>query len=192
MNKQNDNFYINKVLSGDVNVYDNLVDKHKEMVYSLAYKIVENREDAEEIAQDSFVKAYQSLDSFKKESKFSTWLFRIVYNTAISKTRKRRLETRQLDDRMIENYSGDEMKEDLNRLDSNEQKNLINKVLSKLHPDDHLLITLYYFKEQTIDELSQITGISKSNVKVKLFRIRKKMYGEIQNLITKQTKEILI
>lgn len=192
MNKQNDNFYISKVLNGDVNAYAGLVEKHKEMVYSLAYKIVQNREDAEEIAQDAFIKAYQSLDSFKMESKFSTWLFRIVYNTSISRTRKGKVETRSIDNYTLENYSEDEMKEDLNRLSNNEQKKLINAVLSTLNPDEQFLITLYYYKDQTIDELSQVLSLTKSNVKIKLFRIRKKLQIEISNLLEKQNKEILI
>ncbi|MEZ5198212.1 MAG: RNA polymerase sigma factor [Bacteroidales bacterium] len=192
MNKQNDNFYISKVLQGDVNAYAGLVEKHKEMVYSLAYRIVQNREDAEEIAQDAFIKAYQSLGSFKKESKFSTWLFRIVYNTSISRTRKRKVETQSLDNYTLENYSEDEMKEDLNRLNNNEQKKLINEVLSTLNPDEQFLITLYYFKDQTIDELSQVLSLTRSNVKIKLFRIRKKLQIEIGNRLEKQNKEILI
>ena len=192
MNKQNDNFYISKVLNGDVNAYAGLVEKHKEMVYSLAYKIVQNREDAEEIAQDAFIKAYQSLDSFKMESKFSTWLFRIVYNTSISRTRKGKVETRSIDNYTLENYSEDEMKEDLNRLSNNEQKKLINAVLSTLNPDEQFLITLYYYKDQTIDELSQVLSLTKSNVKIKLFRIRKTLQIEISNLLEKQNKEILI
>ena len=192
MNFQSDNFYIDKVLNGDVNAYASLVDKHKNMIFSIALKIVRNREDAEEIAQDVFVKVYQSLVTFKKESKFSTWLYRIVYNAAISKTRKKNLETTNINYDIVENYSEDEINDNLNRLEENEQKKIINTVLKKLNVEDHLLVTLYYFEEKSVEEISEIANISQSNVKVKLFRTRKKLYGEIQRLIKSQHKEIYL
>ena len=85
---QQDNIYITKVLEGDRNAFAYLVDKYKTMVYSLALRLVKDREEAEEISQDAFIKAYQSLASFKGKAKFSSWLYRIVYNTAISKLRQ--------------------------------------------------------------------------------------------------------
>ncbi len=189
---QSDNYYIDKVLNGDVNAYASLVDKHKNMIFTIALKIVRNREDAEEIAQDVFVKVYQSLVTFKKESKFSTWLYRIVYNAAISKTRKKNLETTNINYDIVESYSEDEINVNLNRLDDDEQKKIINTVLKKLNPEDYLLVTLYYFEEKSVDEISEIANISQSNVKVKLFRTRKKLYGEIQRLIKSQHKEIYL
>jgi RNA polymerase sigma-70 factor (ECF subfamily) len=192
MKFQSDSFYIDKVLNNNVNAYASLVDKHKDMVFTIALRIVRNREDAEEIAQDVFVKVYQALATFKKESKFSTWLYRIVYNTAISKTRKKQFETTDLNYEIVENYSEDDINEDLNRLDNNEQKKVINTVLKKLNPEDHMLVTLYYFKEYSTEEISEIVNISQSNVKVKLHRIRKKLYGEIQKFIKSQHKEIYL
>ncbi len=153
-------------------------------------RIVRSREDAEEIAQDVFVKAYQALPAFKKESKFSTWLYRIVYNSAISKIRKKNIETTDLNYDIVENYSEDDINEDLNRLDNNEQINVINTVLKKLNPEDYMLVTLYYFEEKSTEEISEIVNISQTNVKVKLYRIRKKLYTEIQRLIKSQHKEI--
>jgi len=189
---QSDNYYIDKVLNNDVNAYTSLVEKHKSMVFTIALKIVRNREDAEEIAQDVFVKAYQSLATFKKESKFSTWLYRIVYNAAISKTRKKNLETTNINYDIVENYSEDDINDNLNRLEENEQKKIINTVLKKLNAEDHLLVTLYYYDEKSVEEISEIANISQSNVKVKLFRTRKKLYGEIQRLIKSQHKEIYL
>jgi len=86
-----DKFYIEKVLKGDTTAYADIVNKHKEMVFTIAVKILRNREDAEEIAQDAFVKAFQALPGFKGEARFSTWLYRIVYNAAISQSRKRNM-----------------------------------------------------------------------------------------------------
>ena len=192
MKYRNDIYYIDKVLNNEVSAYSTLVDKHKDMVFTVALRIVRSREDAEEIAQDVFIKAYQSLKSFKKESKFSTWLYRIVYNTAISKTRKRHLNTTNLDYDVVENYSIDEIVEDVNSLDHDEQKIIINKVLEKLNPEERTLISLFYFKENSTEEISEIMSLSQANVKVKLHRIRKRLYKEVHQILTNDYKEIII
>lgn len=183
MKYQDDSFYINKVLEGDVSAYAMLVSKHKNLVFSIAYKILNNREDAEELAQDTFLKAYRSLRTFEKKSKFSTWLYRIAYNAAISKTRKKRLEMAGMEDHIIYNYSTDEISANVYQLDENEQMILVAKALKKLSDDDNLLITLFYKAENSIEDISMITGLSVSNVKVKLHRIRRKLYDEIQELL---------
>ncbi len=89
MKLSDDNFYISKILAGDSTAYVFLIEKYKNMAFSIALKITRNREDAEEIAQDAFIKVYDSLKDFRKKSKFSTWLYKIVYNTAISRIRKK-------------------------------------------------------------------------------------------------------
>ncbi len=122
MKFKSDSFYIDQVLKGDTKSFAYLIDKHKDMVYTVALRIIRNREDAEELAQDVFVKAFQSIDKFKKESKFSTWLYRIAYNTSISKVRKKKMETSDLDVRIIENYTLDEVFENLNGLEQKRTK----------------------------------------------------------------------
>ncbi|MFH1159361.1 MAG: sigma-70 family RNA polymerase sigma factor [bacterium] len=187
MRFQDDNQYIDRVLQGDSSAYAHLVAKHKEMVFSIALKISNNREDAEEVAQDSFLKAYQALGSFRKKSKFSTWLYRIVYNAAITKTRKKRIEFVGIDDRLIMNYTEDEIHARVNEIDEQEQKILVDRALKNLPEEDNLLITLFYKSEKSIEEISYITGLSESNVKVRLHRIRKKLYDELSELMKYQT-----
>jgi len=180
MASNNDQVYIDKVLNGDLSAYSKLVDNHKDMAFSIALKIVRVREDAEEITQDAFIKAYQKLSSFRKDSKFSTWLYRIVYNAAISHTRKRRLESTQLTPGTIENYSVDEISEGVNQMDKKQQAKLVNKLIDQLPALEFTLINLYYRQELSIDEISRITDLSASNVKVKLYRIRKAMLRDVQ------------
>ena len=98
MDQKDDRYYISKVLEGDMQAFSYLVDKYKDMVFTLAFRILKNRENAEEVAQDSFVKVYQNLKKFKSKSKFSTWLYRIVYNTAISRVRVKQNPTMSIDD----------------------------------------------------------------------------------------------
>jgi RNA polymerase sigma factor (sigma-70 family) len=174
-----DNHYIDRVLNGDVSAYAMLVSKHKNLVFSIALKILNNREDAEEVAQDCFLKVFQALKTFERKSKFSTWLYRIVYNAAISKTRKKRLELVPMDDYVIHNYSEDEVSGGIEEIDPEEQKEMIDRAMKQLTDDENLLITLFYKGENSIEDISNITGLSMSNVKVRLHRIRKKLHGEL-------------
>jgi len=183
MKYQDDNFYIERVLSGDVSAFAALVTKHKNLVFSVVLKILNDREDAEEVAQDCFLKAYQSLKSFERKSKFSTWLYRIAYNAAISKTRKKKLEFVPMDKYLIQNYSEENTPRTIIGLEEHEQTLLIDKALQRLSGGENLLITLFYKSENTIEEISYITGLSVSNVKVRLHRIRKKLYEEISEIM---------
>ncbi len=191
MDTQSDIYYIDKVLTGDMNAYTMLVDKYKGMVYTMALKILRNNEEAEETAQDAFIKAYQSLSKFKKESKFSTWLYRIVYNAAISKTRKKVLQKVDLNNEIIDNYTTDEIKSNLFILEEGDKKKLIQKIMSKLSPEESTLITLYYYDDNTTEGIADIMGLSQSNVKVRLFRIRNKMNYELQQYLLDDVKEVL-
>jgi RNA polymerase sigma factor (sigma-70 family) len=184
MKFETDIFYLQQILSGNVRAYGFLVEKHKEMVFSIALKIVHNREDAEEISQDAFVKAYQSLSGFKNEAKFSTWLYRIVYNSAISKVRKKKLELAPLDDSTINNYSDDKIDPDFFLVDEPDQFELLQKALQSLPEDENVIVSLFYQNENSIEDISAITGLTVANVKVKLHRIRKKLYTEMQKMMT--------
>jgi len=190
MASNKDQIYIDKVLNGDTSAYSKLVDYHKDMAFSIALKIVRIREDAEEITQDAFIKAFQKLSSFRKDSKFSTWLYRIVYNTAISHTRKRRLESTELTPATIENYSVDEVSEGIGKMDDQSQKQLVNKLIDQLPALEFTLVNLYYRQELSIDEISGITDLTTSNVKVKLYRIRKEMLHKLQKEVNREFKKI--
>ncbi len=181
MNYPGDNFYIEKILNGDLSAYRHMVDRHKDMAFTIAFRILKNREDAEEIAQDAFLKAYNSLGKFKKRSKFSTWLYSIVYNAAVSRTRKKQMEVLPIDDHITENYTFEEITIGINNIDEEDQKNFINKAIAELPCTESILLTLYYKEENSIDQISEITGLSSSNVKVKLHRIRKKILNQYNN-----------
>lgn len=178
-----DSFYIERIKDGDSDAFTPLVEKHKDLVYTIVVKILRSREDAEEIAQDVFIKAYKSLDSFEGKSKFSTWLYRIAYNTAISKTRKKSLKTADLEDEVIQNFSDDEFREDLYEISSEEQVNILNRALKDLDENENLLISLFYKEDKSIEDISAITGLSDSNVKVRLHRTRKKLFQMMNQLM---------
>lgn len=190
MDQKEDRYYINKVLEGDVQAFSYLVDKYKDMTYTLAFRILKNRENAEEVAQDAFLKVYQNLGKFRSKSKFSTWLYRIVYNTAISKVRVKQKSTISIEDEKFCEIGDDE--HDVNKsFDIENNKMILQRLLSKLDESDRALITLYYLDECKISEISEITGYNSSNIKVKLHRTRKKMQEELQRILKSEIVEII-
>ncbi len=191
MNPNDDQIYIDKVLSGDTSSFSHLVEKYKNMAYTVAIKIVRSAEDAEEVAQDSFIKAYQQLGTFKGKSKFSTWLYTIVYRTAISKTRKKKLEVTDIDEYVTDSYSTGSSNSQIDSLRYEEQEHYIKEAINKLPELDALLITLFYINDNTLDEIKDITGYSKTNVKVRLFRARKKLYKVLETVLHGELKTLL-
>lgn len=181
-----DMFYVRNVLAGNTAAFAVLVEQHSDMAFTIAHKIVRNREDAEEIAQDAFVKAFQSLHKFKGDSKFSTWLYRIVYNAAISHTRRHRQDFVEIDERIMTDTTDDEVIENLALVEPELQQQMVMRAVEKLPADDSAIVTLFYLKENTIEDISLITGLSISNVKVKLFRIRKRLYNDLQMMMQQE------
>lgn len=183
MDGQNDSDHIRRVIRGDTAAFRFLVEKHKDMVYNIALRIIKNREDAEEIAQDAFLKAYKKMDAFREEAQFSTWLYRIAFNTAISKARKKKPEKaiRAMED--FDHSMVDEVHAGMEETNDQNKTTLIKLALDKLNECDFIMITLFYYKEASVQEISSITGLSASNVKVRLHRIRKKLYREIHELM---------
>jgi len=191
MVEQQDNIYITKVLEGDRNAFAYLVDKYKTMVYSLAIRLVKDREEAEEISQDAFIKAYQSLASFKGKAKFSSWLYRIVYNTAISRLRQQPAGRVSLDEPNISDTLYLESKENYDTLSADERKKYLEKALDSLDRDEKMFVILYYYEEKDLDEIASIAGLTKTNTKVKLFRARKKMLTVLQSYLKEETYNLL-
>lgn len=191
MDKKPDQIYIDKVLQGDTNAFAYLVDRYKNLTYTVAMKIVRNHEDAEEVAQDSFIKAYSQLDTFKGESKFSTWLYTIVYRNSITKIRKKKITTTDIDSYIIENQKSDYDFPQIEAIKNGEQKKYITEAIDNLPETDAFLITLFYLDESSVEEIEQITGLTKTNVKVKLFRARKKLLNELSLLLKDEIKEIV-
>jgi len=191
MDKNSDQVYIDKVLQGDTNAFAYLINKYKDMAYTIAIKIVKNHEDAEEVAQDSFLKAYEKLDSFKGNSKFSTWLYTIVYRNSITKIRKKKVATSDIDDHVMDNYSEGSEFPQLEAIKNGEQQKYVREAIDRLPEKDALLITLFYMNENSIEEIEQITNLTQSNIKVKLFRARKKLNTELSFLLKEEVKTIL-
>lgn len=191
MNKADDQYYIEAVRKGNVQAFSVLVEKYQKMVYSLALKLLKRPEDAEELAQDTFIKAYQKIDSYEGKSKFSTWLYSITYNACISELRKRRIEFASIDDRQISDQDEMKMHDYYRETKKEDQEKYLNLALSKLPEDDQVLVTLYYYENQSMDEISMITGLTVSNIKVKIYRARKRMFGLLHEMLNEEVYSLL-
>jgi RNA polymerase sigma-70 factor (ECF subfamily) len=186
MDYKGDIAYIRQVLAGNSNAFSYIVDRHKDKAYNLAFRICGNHEDAEEIAQDSFLKAYRSLKSFKMKSSFATWLYRIVYNTAISHVRIKKKGVLSLEDFPADatDFIGNNTSEE--EAEKEYMSSVVNFAMQKISEEERGLISLCYYEEMSAEEISDVTGISKSNIKVKLFRDRQKMLGIIEKIEMKK------
>ena len=176
MNKKEDLYLINKVKKGNVSAFETLINKHKELVYTVAIQIVKNKEDAEELAQDAFIKAYNSINSFKGDSKFSTWLYRIVYNLSVSKIRKKKKNLINIDDIPISGASVSDTYENYSGLEKEERLAQLKQAINKLNEDEAFIITLFYMEGMSVKDISEITNLTDSNIKIKLHRARKKLF----------------
>ncbi|HZH70968.1 MAG TPA: sigma-70 family RNA polymerase sigma factor [Mariniphaga sp.] len=180
MEYKDDNYYIEKVIQGQTNYFSYIVEKYKDIVFSIALKVLKNREDAEELAQESFIKAFKALHSFKGTAKFSTWLYRITYNTCISEVRKNKIRFASTDEIQIKDEA-EEM--NLDGIPAENREKVIKAAMERLPEDEYMLVLLFYFEEQSVDEIRKVTGLTESNVKVKLYRARKKLYTILHEMM---------
>lgn len=147
MTNQNDQLYITKVINGDANAFASLVDIYKNMVFGLAFKMMKNREEAEEITQDTFVKAYKKLSKFKGDSKFSTWLYIIAYHACLDAIKKNKKHNNIFE---INEITFNQIKSTENILDEMERKErakIMNVCLLKLPEDERSIIWMFYYDE---------------------------------------------
>jgi RNA polymerase sigma factor (sigma-70 family) len=184
-----DEIIIQQALRGEQQGFALMVKKYERMVFTLALRVVKNREDAHEVAQDAFLKAFKYLSSFRGECKFSTWLYRVVYSTALNhiRTKKPEILSLQDDERNIQ-LSSFTTEDGSFQLEIGEQKKQIQEAIAELPPDYATIITLFYIFEQKISEICITMDMNESNAKTKLSRARvrlreimEKNYADLNN-----------
>ena len=180
MTHNNDQLYITKVINGDANAFAYLVDTYKNMVFSLAFKMAKNREEAEEISQDTFIKAYKNLSKFKGDSKFSTWLYRIAYHTSLDAIKKNKNNNNTLDINEITFNQIKSVDNILEGIERKERSKIMNDCLLKLPEDERSIIWMFYYDELSLKEIIEVTQFSQANIKVKLHRARKKLLAIVE------------
>jgi RNA polymerase sigma factor (sigma-70 family) len=187
----NDNEIISKVLSGEHQAYAGLVDRYQSYVFTLALRMVKTREDAEEVAQDVFIKAYKYLADFRGASKFSTWLYTIVNNTCISFLRKKKLDIYSLDnENVFERAQNQDSGLSANTVEQKSKLNMVHQAIAMLSPDDAQIITLFYKAEQSLEETAQVLGIETNAAKVRLHRARTRLKEKMENHFTEEIRNL--
>ncbi|HRP58275.1 RNA polymerase sigma factor [Agriterribacter sp.] len=175
MDQSGDKHYISLIIKGDTASFAILVDRYKDMVIALSFRILQNREEAEEAAQDTFVKIYKSLSRFKGDSKFSTWLYKVTYNTCIDRLKNKKRNLLLVYSEYFEENELVSLINVLDFLEESERRLMIKNCLDLLSAEESFLLTLYYFREHSLKEISTIMGIKENNLKIKLLRSRKKL-----------------
>lgn len=181
-----DTHYIKLTRAGHMQAFGLLVQKHQRLVFTLALRILKNQEEAEEAAQDTFVKVYQSLSRFEEKSKFTTWMYRVAYNECLGRLRKSKRHFTLVEDIVENSDEPTDFLDGLEILHREERATLIKKGIEMLNPAEAVALTLFYHEDLSVKEISTITGSSESNVKAQLFRGRKHLENNLKKLGNKE------
>lgn len=187
----NDNELISKVLNGDQQAYAQLVTRYQNYVFTLAFRFTKNREDAEEVSQDIFIKAYRALADFRGASKFSTWLYTIVNTTCITFLRKKKLEVHSLgNEKVFEAADSLDSGMRANLVEQKSRSSMVNQAIKMLSPDDAEIITLFYKGEQSLEEIASILGVEANTAKVRLHRARARLKEKMETCFPQEVKDL--
>ncbi len=181
-----DELYLEKVKNGEVNAFSYFVRTYKEGAFGMAFSVLKNTLDAEDAVQEAFIKVYKNLASFKMQSKFSTWLYKIVINEAYKKLRTdKKLKYMELTDKEAVNIEVHSAS-----IESEELKHYVSLCVEALPADFSLVLDLFYLKEYSITEICEITSWSLSKVKVSLHRARNQFYAEMNKILKNDIKTL--
>jgi RNA polymerase sigma-70 factor (ECF subfamily) len=182
---------ISKILQGEQAFFAQLVQRYQNYVFTLVLRFTDNREDAEEISQDIFVKAYRSLADFRGESKFSTWLYTIVRTSCITFLRKKKLDITSIDnERTFVQLENRESAFNANTIEQKSRHAMVNEAIRMLSPDDAQLLSLFYKGEQSLEEIGKVMGLEPNTVKVKLHRARHRLKDKMEKHFSYEVREI--
>jgi RNA polymerase sigma factor (sigma-70 family) len=188
---QPEELVISRILKGEQSAFSILVKKYQEYVFTLVLRFTQNREDAEEISQDVFIKAYRSLADFRGDSKFSTWLFTITRTTCLSFLRKKKLDIISLDNERTGLQIGNRESEfSANGIEQKSRHAMLNRAISMLSPDDSQVLNLFYKGDQSLDEIGKIMRLDPNTVKVKLYRARQRLKEKMEKYFSHEIREI--
>ena len=182
---------IKRILQGEQAIFSILVQRYQQYVFTLVLRFTDNREDAEEISQDVFIKAYRSLADFRGEAKFSTWLYTVVRTSCITFLRKKRLDTTSIDnERTFLQLENRESGFKANAVEQKSRHAMVNEAIRLLSPDDSQLITLFYKGEQSLEEIGRIMGLESNTVKVKLHRARGRLKEKMEKHFSHEVQDL--
>ncbi|MFH0757847.1 MAG: sigma-70 family RNA polymerase sigma factor [Bacteroidota bacterium] len=189
MDVQGEKYHIGRVKAGDREAFSWVVDQYKDMVYTVCLRMLTDEEDAGDAAQEVFVKAYRSMGNFQERSKFSTWIYRIAYNHCISEIRKK-VKVIDLVDELPDTEESPGEMSGLEILGREERTRYLQMAVEALPETDAVVVTLFYYDELSLEEIAEVTGLTSSNIRIKLHRSRKKMYQVLSGLLKSELNSI--
>ncbi|WP_437399627.1 RNA polymerase sigma factor [Flagellimonas lutimaris] len=175
-----------EIRGGNTHAFSNLVDGYKDLVFTLAIRMLGNREEAEEVSQDVFIKVYKSLPNFKGDSKVSTWVYRIAYNTCLDRIKKNKKKRMHTDLNHIDQIAYADLDTAYHKMVMAERSEMIERCLSKLSAEDAGVLTLFYLEEKNLQEMEETTNIPVNTLKVRLFRARKRLASVMEKNVNKE------
>jgi len=182
---------IASIKGGDQQAYATLVARYQDYVFTLVLRFIKTREDAEEVAQDVFVKAYRALESFRGESKFSTWLYTIVNTTCISFLRKKKVVVHSLDDEKVFTTADNlDAGVSANQVEQKSRLAMVTQAINLLSTDDAEIITLFYKAEQSLDEIAKVLKVEVNTAKVRLHRARSRLKEQMEKHFAAEVKDL--
>ena len=191
--KEADQQLVGEVLKGNQAAFRQLVERYKDYVFTVCYRVLQQREEAEEASQDVFIKVYKTLGGFEQKSKFSTWLYTVAYRTALDKVRTRKKGNISIDKEDSYLQIPDKENKGAEQLINTELlKAQLLTAIRQLKPQDAAVVTLFYLKEKSIKEIVEITGLTTTNVKTKLHRTREALKKHLQKQLGKEIKDNLL
>ena len=172
---------VSGALAGSERAFQQLVRRYERPVFSVILRIVRDPSRAEELAQDTFVKAFRGLDTYRPERKFSTWLLSIAHHTAIDEVRRGSIQTEQLEEtgRQYGSLSCDD-DTPYRATERSELRIIVNDAIRRLRPEYAELIALKYEQDLTIEEMAEVTGLPIGTVKSSLHRARKDLADSLR------------
>lgn len=192
MDNRTDLELIATILTGQINDFRVIISRYKNMAYATAYSILRNKEEAEDAAQEAFIKTFNSLKAFKGNSKFSTWFFRIVYHTSLTMYEKNKHSRSAANINEHENsINHSELNDALQILSAKDRSKFLSTAINQMLPDDKLVISLYYTEEKSLPEIAELTGWSLSATKVRIHRARIKIEYYLNQILSEEKKHLL-
>ncbi len=181
-----DNALVRRARDGDYEAFEELFDRHRQLVYRFAYQMVHRRDDAEDMVQEAFVRAYQNLGKYRDEAKFTTWLLRIVTNLCTDQARMRnRRDTLEQQEAAgaLEWMTNIQSPDPVQELEDDRRKIALRKALNALPAHHRSVIILRDLEERDYDEISQILGCSVGGAKLRVLRARRALRDRIAPLL---------
>ena len=185
---------IHSARQGDVEAFRELFDTHRQRIFAIAFRYAKNKQDAEDILQDTFIKAFQSLDKFRLEesNSFISWLYRISINSSIDHLRKnKKMHDKYFDSDHIDRISSnDDAHNPEHTIRMQDVRDKLGAVLSTLTARQRMIFILRHYQQLTTEEIAEYMNCSQGSVKKQLFRAISAVKGHFKSLIPEKAYEV--